>query len=450
MSVKVRIAPSPTGNLHIGTARTALFNWLFARHHGGQFIVRIEDTDLERSKKEYEENIISGLKWLGIESDVAITRQSERLDIYRGYLQKLLDSGKAFWCHHSIEELEAEKKAQMERKEAPRHICGHKGTDKAKQPGQIIRLAVDGNADRKIEFNDLIRGPIASTEGHVGDLSLAKNLDTPLYNFAVVIDDVTMGITHVIRGEDHISNTPKQILIYEALGEKVPEFAHLPLILGPDKSKMSKRHGATSIIEYKNDYLSQALVNFMGFLGYTYSKEILTPEEMAKEFDIAKVHKSGAVFDTKKLNWINAQYIRTLDAKTFKELIGKPELPDSAVPLMTERLEKLSDINEFSYLWDDVAYEPELLIWKNSTPDQIRMSLEQSRAIIAQHGVDDKVGLRKQLDESAKDNRGLAYWPLRVALSGRKASPDPVDIAAVIGKDATLQRIDSALAKLSS
>lgn len=450
MSVKVRIAPSPTGNLHIGTARTALFNWLFARRHGGQFVIRIEDTDLERSKKEYEENIISGLKWLGIESDVAITRQSERLDMYREHLQKLLDSGKAFWCHHSIAELEAEKKAQMDRKEAPRHICDHKGTDKAKQPGQIIRLAVDGNSDRKIEFNDMIRGPIATIEGNAGDLSLAKNLDTPLYNFAVVVDDVTMGITHVIRGEDHISNTPKQILIYEALGEKVPTFAHLPLILNPDKTKLSKRAGATSVDDYRKDYLPEALINFMGFLGYTYSKEILTKEEMAQEFDVAKVHKSGAVFDTKKLNWINTQYVRKLAPDIFKELIGKPDLPDAAVPIMTERLEKLSDIEAFGYLWGDPAYEHDLLIWKNSTPEQVKMSLQQSRAIVAQHGVEDKDGLRKQLDESAHDNRGLVYWPFRVALSGRKASPDPVDIASIIGKEVTLQRIDAALQRLSS
>jgi glutamyl/glutaminyl-tRNA synthetase len=246
MNVKVRIAPSPTGNLHIGTARTALFNWLFARHHGGQFILRIEDTDLERSKKEYETNIIEGLHWLGLDWDnTDIYRQTERLDIYREYLQRLLDGGKAFWREYSAEEQE-----EMKRE-------GRPARDK------VIVLKDDGDPERPVAFDDIIRGTVSVQAKHVGQVVLAKDLDTPLYNFAVVVDDLDMTITHVIRGEDHISNTAKQLLIYEALGATPPQFAHLPLILGTDRSKMSKRHGATNIADYQADFLPYALVNFI-------------------------------------------------------------------------------------------------------------------------------------------------------------------------------------------
>ncbi|MDP2647992.1 MAG: glutamate--tRNA ligase [Candidatus Yanofskybacteria bacterium] len=451
MTVRVRIAPSPTGNLHIGTARTALFNWLFARRHGGQFILRIEDTDLERSDKKYEKSIIEGLKWLDIQWDGEIFRQSERLKIYAECLQVLLDSGKAFWCHHSIGELEAEKNEQMSRKEPPRHICGHKNTEKGKEKGEIIRLAVNHESSRAIEFEDAVRGKINWKENSMSDISLAKDMQTPLYNFAVVADDIEMGITHVIRGEDHISNTPRQILIYEALGKELPVFAHLPLILGPDKSKLSKRHGATSIIDYQKDYLPEALVNFMGFLGYTYSREILSKEEMADEFDLAKIHKSGAVFNVEKLNWINAQYVKKLGADAFRKLIGR-DVPDRAVPLMTERLEKLSDAGEFDYFWQDPDYERDLLVWKDALPEDVKKALESVREILSSIDFSSSDDVREALDGLGRKigNRGLAYWPLRVALTGKKASPDPVDIALILGRDKSLERIDSALRKLQN
>ncbi len=451
MAVKVRFAPSPTGNLHIGGARTALFNWLFARHLGGEFILRIEDTDLERSKKEYEQNILDGLSWLGIAWDNAqLFRQTERLPIYKKYLQALLTDGKAFWCHHSVDELETERKEQEAKKEHPRHICADKGTDKAHQPGQLIRLAVDAYSQRNIVFDDLVRGSVSWQEGSVGDLSLAKDLDTPLYNFAVVVDDVDMEITHVIRGEDHVSNTPKQILIYEALGKPLPQFGHLPLILNPDKTKLSKRAGATSVSDYRKDYLPESLVNFMGFLGYTFDRELLTKEEMAEQFDIARMHKSGAVFDIKKLNWINAKYMKRLDPHVFKELIGKEKLPDAAIPLITERLEKLSDVEEFSYFWREPEYDAKLLQWKEATPEQLSDSLFAVKEMFRNVDIADKDEVRKQLDAlgTTHGNRGLAYWPLRVALTGRETSPDPVDIAFVLGRDEVLKRIDRALALL--
>ncbi|KKS26869.1 MAG: glutamate--tRNA ligase [Candidatus Yanofskybacteria bacterium RIFCSPHIGHO2_01_FULL_41_27] len=461
--IRVRIAPSPTGSLHIGTARTALFNWLFARKNGGEFILRIEDTDLERSDKKYEENIIEGLKWLGINWDGLIYHQSERLDVYEKYLKQLLDSGKAFWCYHTAEELEAEKTVQMKRKEPPRHICGYKTQNSIRSIRQlaeadktqnqekgIIRLAVDENSTRVVHFNDAIRGQIEWEEKLIGDFSLAKDLRTPLYNFAVVVDDTDMEITHVIRGEDHISNTPKQILIYEALGRELPVFAHLPLILGNDKSKLSKRHGATSVMEYKKDYLPEALINFMGFLGFTYDKEIINKEEMAEEFDLAKVHKSGAVFDVKKLNWLNSQYIKRLAPSEFKNLTDL-KVSDAVIPLITERLEKLSDVNNFEYFWKTPEYDKELLIWKGFSLDKIKESLELTLNTFGQREWIQQEALRKYLDAEAEQlgDRGLIYWPLRAALTGQEKSPDPVEIAAVLGKDEVIKRINTAIDKLS-
>ncbi len=429
MTVKVRIAPSPTGNLHVGTARTALFNWLFARRHGGQFIMRIEDTDIERSKPEFENNIVEGLRWLGLDWDnTELYRQSERLDIYRAHLKRLMDEGKAVWREYSAEEKEEMAKD------------GRTARDR------IIILKDDGDPERELAFDDAIRGRVTVQRKHVGSLALAKDENTPLYNFAVVVDDIEMGITHVIRGEDHISNTPKQMLIYEALGQTLPVFAHLPLILGPDRSKMSKRHGATSIAEYQRDYLPEAMVNFMGFLGYTYDDELLTMEEMAKRFDLERVHKSGAIFDTKKLNWYNAQYIKRLTPHVFKALIGKPELSDAAVPLMTERLERLSDVEQFSYLWQEPAYDAELLCWKDTTPADTRTALDAVAALPELTGeVLDTLAV-----EQFGGSKGLVYWPLRVALSGQRNSAGPLDIAGAIGPERTRTRIANALEKLTA
>ncbi len=459
IGIRVRIAPSPTGFLHIGTARTALFNWLFARHYDGKFILRIEDTDLERSDKKYEEDILESLRWLGLLWDEEYW-QSKRLDIYKKHIQKLLDGEKAFLCYHSIEELEAEKREQVKKREAPRHICSHKKTPSAKRQALsgngIIRLAVDENSQRIIHFKDIIRGTIEFEQRVIGDLSIAKDPDTPLYNFAAVVDDHEMKISHVIRGEDHIPNTPKQILIAEALGFDLPKYAHLPLILGPDKSKLSKRHGATSIAEYKNDYLPEAMVNFMGFLGFTYSREILTASEMVKEFDLEKVHKSGAIFNIEKLNWTHSQYVKNLDARELKKLTGIKSLPEKAIPLILERLRKLSEVNDFNYFWEEPEYEAELLIWKNSDRGQIKRALELVKETLGSNvewEVFDEKYIRAELDEVARGQfggeRGTVYWPLRVALTGKRESPDPVQIMGILAKDETLERIRKAIKKLS-
>lgn len=432
MNVKVRIAPSPTGNLHIGTARTALFNWLFARHHGGQFIVRIEDTDLERSKKEYETNIIDGLHWLGIQWDnERIERQTERLNIYRGYLEKLLGEGKAYWREYSTQEQE-----EMKREGRPAR-------------DRVIVLKDDGDPERAVAFDDIIRGPVSVQAKHVGQVVLAKDLDTPLYNFAVVVDDLDMEMTHVIRGEDHISNTAKQLLIYDALKATPPKFAHLPLILGADRGKMSKRHGATNVADYQTDYLPEALVNFMAQLGYTYDREILTMDEMAQQFDLQRVHKSGAVFDQAKLNWMNAQYMKRMTPTAFKALIGKPELPDAAVPLMTERLERLSDVSQFVYLWEEPEYDAEILAWKDNNAAMTVRALKVC-AELAQADRLTKDELDKAAEEQFDGKKGSVYWPLRVALSGERNSAGPLDIAVVIGPEAVRARIAKAIAKLQS
>lgn len=445
MKVKVRIAPSPTGMLHIGTAQSALYNWLFARKNGGEFYLRIEDTDKERSTKEYEDSILNALDWLGLKSDGEIVRQSERVDKHRASLKKLLADGKAFYCHHTKEELEAERKEQEEKKEAPIHVCSHKNTEQGKQSGGIIRLHVGNEI---ISFDDEIRGEIKFESSLLGDFSIAKSIDEPLYNLAVVVDDAEMEITHVIRGEDHISNTPKQILIYRALGLAVPKFAHLPLILGSDKSKLSKRHGTTAAIGYKKDYLPEAVINFLGTLSCTFSKEIMTKEEMIEEFELSKVHKSGAVFDIKKLNWLNSQYIKKLSPEEFKKVSGMPEIPDVAIPLITERLERISDAQGFDYFWKEPEYDKELLKWKKSDLNKSIETLSEVGKIISDFDFKkEKEGLRGVLDEfSAKaGDRGLVYWPLRVALTGKEKSPDPVDIAFVLGKDEVLKRIERAV-----
>lgn len=448
--VKVRIAPSPTGYLHIGTGQSALYNWLFARKTGGEFYLRIEDTDRERSTKEYEQSIIDALTWMGLDWSGEVIRQSERTSSYREALEQLLREDKAFYCHHSQEELEAERQRQEYEKVPPRHECNHKNLPQGKQGGGIIRLAVDSKSDQKIVFDDVIRGPIEFKAALLGDFSLARSVSDPLYNFAAVVDDADMEITHVIRGEDHISNTPKQILIYEALGKKPPLFAHLPLILGSDRSKLSKRHGAMALIEYKNDYLPDAIANFLGGLGFTFSKDILSRDEMVAEFELSKVHKSGAVFDTKKLNWINSQYIKNLTPSEFKTISGFNNVPDAAVPLITERLEKLSDAEQFAYLWQEPEYQKELLLWKTSSFEEVKVSLSKTSEIIEKIGVQDDV-LRAELEKLASEigNKGLVFWPLRAALSGKEKSPDPVQIAEVLGQEEALRRVNKAISLLS-
>ena len=321
--IRVRFAPSPTGLFHIGSARSTLFNFLFAKTNGGKFILRIEDTDQERSKPEYEKDILESIKWLGLNWD-EFYRQSERLKLYAGYIKKLLLNGSAFYCFHSKEFLENEYEEQIKTKKNPAHHCEFRKLPikdvvyRLNKESGIIRFKTP--LDFEISFTDLIRGKISFNSDTLGgDFSLAKVESplkfTPVYNLAVVIDDYEMKISHVIRGEEHISNTPKQILIQRELNLTTPEYAHLPLILAPDRSKLSKRHGAASVMEYREmGYLPETLVNFLALLGWNpgSEKEIFTLAELIKKFDLGKVQKGGAIFNTEKLDWLNGHYIRSM------------------------------------------------------------------------------------------------------------------------------------------
>ncbi|MBI2042546.1 MAG: glutamate--tRNA ligase [Candidatus Nealsonbacteria bacterium] len=469
--IRVRLAPSPTGFLHIGTARAGLFNYLFAKKNKGKFILRIEDTDQERSKPEYEADIIEGLQWLGIKWDEGPFRQSDRPEIYRRYLEKLLNDGHAYYCFCAQEELEAMKQEQMSRGEAPRYNgkCANLSNQETKKrladgETSVVRFRA---AKKKISFTDLIRGEVEFDSSLFGDFVIAKDLNSPLYNFAVIIDDYEMRISHVIRGEDHISNTPKQILIQEILGFSQPQYAHLPLILGPDRSKLSKRHGATSLLEYrKQGYLSEALVNFMAFLGWNpgTDQEIFSMTDLIRDFSLDKVQKAGAIFNIQKLDYLNGAYIRekTLDellelalpylsrAELIREGWPNREKLKEILALYHERLKKLSELPELIgfFFKKKLDYPKELLIWKGMTDQELKLSLntlEETLSAVKENNFT-KGNLEKilmKITEKAKDRGGL-LWPLRVALTGQKASAGPFDVAAVLGKEKTLERIREA------
>lgn len=458
--IRVRIAPSPTGALHIGTARTALFNWLFARHIGGKFILRIEDTDLERSDVKWEKDIIRGLQWLGLEWDEGPFRQSERLDIYEKYLKQLLEKGEAYYCSCAKEELEKERQEQLERGVAPKYTGKCRERKVSEADAQVIRFVIP---EEKVQFSDLIRGDIVFDTSLFGDLAIAKGLRTPLYNFAVVIDDFEMKISHVIRGEDHIANTPKQILLQRALGFTTPAYAHLPLILDPDRSKMSKRYSATSLEEYRQaGYLPEALMNYIALLGWHLSddREVLSGEELIKNFDLSRVQKSGAVFNVEKLNWLNSQYIknaseeRLLNAlkEIFGEEFGNLPLTRKLIGSSRERISRLDEfkaINDFFF--ELPVYDSSLLIWKNTAQEKIIENLRVAQEILKGFLLDEfnKANLEAKLMPFADmRGRGEVLWPVRVALSGKDKSPGPFEVMDILGKEETIKRIDIALEKL--
>ncbi|MBD2099448.1 glutamate--tRNA ligase [Leptolyngbya sp. FACHB-261] len=333
MTVRVRIAPSPTGNLHIGTARTAVFNWLYAHRHGGKFILRVEDTDRERSKPEYTQNILDGLQWLGLNYDEGPFFQTERMERYQAAIQQLLERGQAYYCYTSEAELDEMREAQKARGEAPRYDNRHRHLTpeqraefEAQGRKPVIRFKIE--EPQEISWNDLVRGPVTWNSRDLGgDMVVARSSDDgspgqPLYNLAVVVDDIDMGITQIIRGEDHIGNTPKQILLYQALGASVPEFAHTPLILNAEGKKLSKRDGVTSIFDFRAmGFLPEALINYMVLLGWSPpdAQELFTLSEAATKFDLDRVNSAGARFDWTRLDWINSQYIHALSPEALVE-----------------------------------------------------------------------------------------------------------------------------------
>lgn len=494
-SPRVRFAPSPTGYLHIGGARTALFNYLFARHNGGVFVLRIEDTDTERSRKEFEDDIIAGLRWLGIEWDEGPDcggpygpyRQSVRSSMYERYLRQLEEQGRIYPCYCTKEELEKEKQEQILAKQPPRYSgkCrtlthGQRSARDAAQMPSMLRFELEPS---HIIIDDLVRNSVQFDTALMDDFIIARNYKTPLYNFAVVIDDALMNITHVIRGEEHISNTPKQIQLAQALGLAVPRFGHLPIILNPDRTKLSKRENKTSLIEYKTaGYLSHALVNFMALLGWNPGgdRERFSHDELIELFEVKQVNKSGSIFDTVKLDWFNAQAIRELDINELVRLcvpyfisagfISSAEnggfIDSSGISVDTERLKriiisererikKLSDIvrNTSYFFTEDLSYDAAMLKWKDMDDDDIRSSLTFSSDLMSNidelaPSADIERIFREHIAQSGRSN-GAVLWPLRVALCGLTASQSPFEIASIIGIERSRLRIRHALEKLT-
>ncbi|WP_448598397.1 glutamate--tRNA ligase [Thermoleptolyngbya sp.] len=457
MSVRVRIAPSPTGKLHIGTARTAVFNWLFARHNGGQFVLRIEDTDLERSRAEFTENILDGLKWLGLTWDEGPVFQTQRTELYRQKIQELLDKGLAYRAYDTPEELDAMREAQKARNEAPRYDNRHRNLTleqeaafvaEGRQP--VIRFKIDD--DREISWNDLVRGTVTWKGRDLGgDMVIARasaagEIGAPLYNFVVVVDDIDMGITHVIRGEDHIGNTPKQILLYEALGATVPEFGHTPLILNQAGAKLSKRDGVTSISDFRDmGYTPEAIANYMTLLGWSPPEgmsEIFTLEEAAKQFSFDRVNKAGAKFDWDKLNWINSQYLHHMPVEELTDLliplwqaagyeldpVGDRPWLEQVAALVGPSLVKLNDAVEMTrYLFvPDVGFTD--VAMQQLQQPSVGTALQSILTALATTAItpDTVQDVIQQGVQAAGVKKGVVMKSLRAALTGDLQGPDLV------------------------
>ncbi len=488
--IRVRIAPSPTGPIHVGTARTALFNYLFAKKNNGRFILRIEDTDKERSEQKWTDEIIEQLEWLGIQWDEGPDiggefgpyKQSQRLDIYEKYLKKLLEEDKAYYCFCTEEELENKRQEQMSRGLAPKYDgkCAHLPQEVIKKnleekKSSVIRFRIK---NKKIKFNDLIRGEVEFNSELLGDVVIAKDFSSPLYHFAVVVDDFLMQISHIIRGEEHLSNTPRQILLIQALGFDQPEYAHLPLMLNTDRSKLSKRQGDVALADYhEQGYLPEALVNFMVLLGWNpgTEKEVFTLAQLVKEFSIEKVQKAGAVFNIQRLDFLNGLYIREKSIDKLTELCV-PYLKEAGllvqgqvsqnklqeiVEVSKTRMKKLSNIVDLSdfFFQNKLNYDKELLAWQKMGDSEIKDSLMFSEKILSDikkwdlknmetelFSASEKFNLEKGYPEK---NKGYLLWPLRIALSGKQFSPSPFEIADILGREKTMKRIEEAIKMLS-
>jgi glutamyl-tRNA synthetase len=459
MSVRVRLAPSPTGNLHIGTARTAVFNWLFARNQGGKFILRIEDTDIERSRPEYTQNILDGLQWLGLDWDEGPFFQSKRLELYAKIIQTLLDKDLAYRCYCTSEELEQMREAQKAKNQAPRYDNRHRNLTPSEQAAfeaegrePVIRFKIDD--DREIAWNDLVRGRVVWKGSDLGgDMVVArassgKEIGQPLYNLAVVADDIDMGITHVIRGEDHIANTAKQILLYEALEAKVPEFAHTPLILNQDGRKLSKRDGVTSISDFQQmGFTAPALANYMSLLGWTppdSTQEIFSLSQAAEQFGFERVNKAGAKFDWDKLDWLNSQYIHHMPVVELTDLLipywqeaGYQFNPESdrlwleqLTALIGPSLTRLKDAIDQAKLFFAPTIEAD---------SEAKAQLQQEGAITVLQAICEQMDfdqpltadraqeIIKVVTKETKLKKGLIMRSLRAALTGAVHGPDLIE-----------------------
>jgi glutamyl-tRNA synthetase len=471
--LRLRFAPSPTGFLHVGGARTALFNWLLARKHGGVFVLRIEDTDRSRSSDEMTVAILEGMKWLGLDWDEGPYHQADGFDRHKADALRMLEQGRAYRCFCTQEEVEARKAAApRDSKEAyhyDRHCLLKVSAEESVRRAQAgekhaIRFQVPPG---RTSWDDAVHGPTEFDNASIEDFIILRSDGTPIYNLAVVSDDIEHRITHVIRGDDHISNTPKQILIYQALGQMAPVFAHVPMILGPDGKRLSKRHGATAVGEYKDHgILPDAMVNFLALLGWAPGNddEILARTEMIERFSLDAINKKSAVFDTAKLEWMNGQYLARMSAEELEPLV-REQLPTDATGVAPVWLRELIDLLKIRartitgiaeqvvpYLSDPVTYDPEAVQkqWKN--PGDAAEKIQQVRDHLpAADGWthDELEKSLRQLAERAGVGAGKLIHPLRVAVVGNSASPGIFDVMKLLGRDRTLRRIDDALAHLA-
>ena len=489
MTTRCRIAPSPTGPLHIGTARTALFNYLFARRTGGIFVLRLEDTDKARSTLEYEQDILDGLHWLGLEWDegpgvadrpaqgeLGPYRQSERGEHYAEAIERLLAEGKAYPCFCTAEERESDRGANPERSGYSGRCAGltevERETRRAEGRESVIRFRI---GEGSVEFDDLVRGHVSIDTAQLGgDLVIARSDGSPLYHFVVVVDDMAMGITHVIRGEDHLSNTPKHVLLFRALGAEPPVFAHLPLILNPDRSKMSKRKSQTAVDAYREQgYVKEAIVNHLALLGWSsgQDEDLFSLAELEQRFDLERVQPSGAIFDAERLDWLNGQWIRRLPEAEVIEL-ALPFLVDAVeaagaeghavrtptaadlgrlLPMIIERLPRLDAIGpmlDFVFI-EDIEVDPAMLVPKRWDAATTVTGLAEAVRVVkelGQAGFDPETlePPMRALCEEHGWKVGDLFMAVRVAITGRKATPPLFDVMVAIGYDTTIDRLKAA------
>lgn len=459
--VVTRFAPSPTGHLHLGGARTAIFCWLLARHYNGAFLLRIEDTDTERSKQEYTDSILASMRWLGLDSDAPPVYQSERFAEYNAVIDRLLDEGHAYWCSCTPEEVEAMREQARSEGKKPRYDGRCREKNLGPGPGRVVRLAAPRTG--RVVFEDMVKGHIAVESSELDDMVLRRADGAPTYNLAVVVDDIAMNVSHVVRGDDHVNNTPRQILLYQALGAKLPVFAHVPMILGPDRQKLSKRHGAKAVIEYEKDgLLPEALMNYLVRLGWSHGdQELFSREELVAFFDGRNLHKAAAAFDPEKLLWVNAHHLRSASAEDllprltpFLREAGVPaeekSLITRCIPLIQPRVETLKEMAEslrsLLVKAENLAHDPAALA-KNGTEEAQKHvgALRERLAALVPFKAEPLRGLLHGYVEEKELKFKTVASPLRVFLLGAPGGPDLAEAMAALGREETLARIDKAL-----
>ncbi|MCH8013386.1 MAG: glutamate--tRNA ligase [Candidatus Dadabacteria bacterium] len=463
MKVRTRFAPSPTGSLHIGGARTAIFNWLFARHAGGEFILRIEDTDRTRSTEESIQEITQAMEWLGLDWDEGPFRQSDRLDIYQKLANERLESGKAYKCYVTPEELGEKRKEAQNTGEVLRYKREWAKVNEGVDNPYAIRLQTPDEGT--IEVQDLLRGTVTFDAKEVDDFIILKRDGFPTYNFAVVVDDATMKITHVIRGDDHLINTPRQVLIYNALSYEIPEIAHVSMILGSDNKRLSKRHGATSVVAYKDrGYLPEAIINFLSRLGWSYGdQEIFSKTELIEKFTLDNVGKSAAVFNEEKLDWLNGWYIRNKPPQEIAQLVIpllkekglEVELDEKLIKIIKElsqRAKTLLDItNTINYFYtEEIEYEEKaknkFLKAENKT---VLQDLVDKLSNLPNFNMDETHKVFDRVMEERELKLGKIAQPVRVALTGGTVSPGIFEVMDILGKETVLERLRKAIAYIT-